>query len=243
MADFEDALSPPWSIVGGGPDLLHGRGPPTQLDYTSPEGKTLRPGRTPRHPGRCGPRGWQPRRTQNKKKKDTCWWTGRGPAPAALCSGRLSAFLLSNHNARDFSPAAAGTLLSIVPKAGARPGEEARLWNEVFEASQAITGPSPGDRSAATVLVETVLAAVPDRTRSSRAARARRRLNAGRWDYLFSIIKNFRHRPEFVLPDRPSHMTCRSCAATPSCCADRVHAGRPRDRRHVPRSSQPGTRR
>ena len=27
-------------------------------------------------------------------------------------------------------------------------------------------------------------------------------LNAGRWDYLFSIIKNFRDRPEFVLPDR-----------------------------------------
>src|SRR5438128_9913535 len=28
-------------------------------------------------------------------------------------------------------------------------------------------------------------------------------LNAGRWDYMFSIIKKFRDRPEFVLPDRP----------------------------------------
>jgi malate synthase len=27
-------------------------------------------------------------------------------------------------------------------------------------------------------------------------------LNAGRWDYIFSIIKKFRNRPEFVLPDR-----------------------------------------
>ncbi len=27
-------------------------------------------------------------------------------------------------------------------------------------------------------------------------------LNAGRWDYIFSMIKSFRERPEFVLPDR-----------------------------------------
>ena len=27
-------------------------------------------------------------------------------------------------------------------------------------------------------------------------------LNAGRWDYIFSVIKKFRDRPEFVLPDR-----------------------------------------
>src|SRR5260370_6152901 len=27
-------------------------------------------------------------------------------------------------------------------------------------------------------------------------------MNAGRWDYIFSIIKKFRNRPDFVLPDR-----------------------------------------
>ena len=35
-----------------------------------------------------------------------------------------------------------------------------------------------------------------------RAARALGGLNAGRWDYIFSVIKKFRDRPEFVLPDR-----------------------------------------
>ena len=42
-------------------------------------------------------------------------------------------------------------------------------------------------------------------------------LNAGRWDYLFSVIKKLGHRPEFVLPDRtPSAWACPSCAPTPS---------------------------
>ena len=54
----------------------------------------------------------------------------------------------------------------------------------------------------ATVLIETILAAyemdeILYELRDHAAG-----LNAGRWDYLFSIIKNFRDRPEFLLPDR-----------------------------------------
>jgi malate synthase len=52
------------------------------------------------------------------------------------------------------------------------------------------------------VLIETILAAyemdeILYELRDHAAG-----LNAGRWDYLFSIIKNFRDRPEFLLPDR-----------------------------------------
>jgi malate synthase len=54
----------------------------------------------------------------------------------------------------------------------------------------------------ATVLVETILAAfemdeILYELRDHAAG-----LNAGRWDYLFSIIKTFRTRPDLVLPDR-----------------------------------------
>ncbi|HYF45094.1 MAG TPA: hypothetical protein VD926_02715, partial [Acidimicrobiales bacterium] len=78
---------------------------------------------------------------------------------------------------------------------------EARLWNEVFIAAQdALAVPRGSIR--ATVLIETILAAfVMDEIlyelREHGAA-----LNAGRWDYLFSVIKSFPDRPEFVLPDR-----------------------------------------
>jgi malate synthase len=54
----------------------------------------------------------------------------------------------------------------------------------------------------ATVLIETILAAYEmDEILYELRAHAAG-LNAGRWDYLFSIIKNFRDRPEFLLPDR-----------------------------------------
>src|SRR5436309_13157109 len=78
---------------------------------------------------------------------------------------------------------------------------EARLWNDVFDFAQdALKIPRGTIR--ATVLIETILAAFEMeeilyelRTHSSG-------LNAGRWDYIFSVIKKFRDRPDFVLPDR-----------------------------------------
>ena len=78
---------------------------------------------------------------------------------------------------------------------------EARLWNEVFELAQDEMG-IPRGTIRATVLIETVLAAfemdeILYQLRDHAAG-----LNAGRWDYLFSIIKNFRDRPDFLLPDR-----------------------------------------
>src|SRR5262245_31570467 len=81
---------------------------------------------------------------------------------------------------------------------------EARLWNDVFGVAQAALG-LPRGTIRATVLIETIPAAfemdeILYELRDHSAG-----LNAGRWDYLFSIIKKFRSRGrEFVLPERNS---------------------------------------
>lgn len=79
---------------------------------------------------------------------------------------------------------------------------EARLWNDFFTEAQKLLG-IPHGSVRATVLIETITAAfemdeILYELRDHIAG-----LNAGRWDYLFSIIKNFRDAgPDFVLPDR-----------------------------------------
>ncbi len=78
---------------------------------------------------------------------------------------------------------------------------EARLWNDVFVFAQERLG-IPLGTIKATVLIENVLAAfemdeILYELRDHSAG-----LNAGRWDYIFSVIKTFRHDPDFVLPDR-----------------------------------------
>ena len=78
---------------------------------------------------------------------------------------------------------------------------EARLWNDVFRAAQEELE-LPAGTIRATVLIETILAAfemdeILWELRDHSAG-----LNCGRWDYIFSFIKKFRERPDFVLPDR-----------------------------------------
>jgi malate synthase len=78
---------------------------------------------------------------------------------------------------------------------------EARLWNDVFTWSQERLDVPQGTIKA-TVLIETILAAfemdeILYELRDHSAG-----LNAGRWDYIFSVIKKLGHRPEMVLPDR-----------------------------------------
>jgi malate synthase len=78
---------------------------------------------------------------------------------------------------------------------------EARLWNDVFVAAQDELN-IPQGTIRATVLIETILAAfeMEEILYELRAHSAG--LNAGRWDYIFSTIKKFAHRSDFVLPDR-----------------------------------------
>ncbi len=184
MADFEDALSPPWSNVVAGQincmDAVR-----RQLDYTSPEGKRYTLGE------RLAtlvvrPRGWH-------LDEKHVLVDGR-PAPASLCDFGFYFY----HNARELLARGSGPYFYL-PKL--EHYLEARLWNEVFEASQRSLG-LPQGTVRATVLVETILAAFQMDEILHELREHAAGLNAGRWDYLFSIIKNFRHRPEFVLPDR-----------------------------------------
>jgi len=78
---------------------------------------------------------------------------------------------------------------------------EARLWNDVFVWAQARLGLPPGTIKA-TVLIETILAAFEMDEILYELREHSAGLNAGRWDYIFSVIKKLGHRPEFVLPDR-----------------------------------------
>jgi malate synthase len=78
---------------------------------------------------------------------------------------------------------------------------EARLWNSVFERAQDELG-IPHGTIRATVLIETILAAFEMDEILYELGPHATGLNAGRWDYLFSIIKKLGHRQEFVLPDR-----------------------------------------
>jgi malate synthase len=78
---------------------------------------------------------------------------------------------------------------------------EARLWNDVFVWAQDELGVPQGSIKA-TVLIETILAAFEMEEILYELREHSAGLNAGRWDYIFSVIKKLGHRPEFVLPDR-----------------------------------------
>jgi malate synthase len=79
---------------------------------------------------------------------------------------------------------------------------EARLWNDVFVFAQDYIG-IPQGTVRATVLIETITAAYEMEEILYELRDHASGLNAGRWDYLFSIVKNFRDGgPRFVLPDR-----------------------------------------
>ncbi|TDD03571.1 malate synthase A [Nonomuraea deserti] len=79
---------------------------------------------------------------------------------------------------------------------------EARLWNDVFTRAQELLG-IPHGTIRATVLIETYPAAFEMEEILYELRDHSAGLNAGRWDYLFSVIKKFRTRGrEFLLPER-----------------------------------------
>ncbi|CAN5870764.1 malate synthase A [soil metagenome] len=184
MADFEDALSPPWTnVVSGQANCMDAV--QRTLEYRTPEGKRYALGRELATLV-VRPRGWH---LQEKH----VLLEGQ-PVSASLVDFGFYFF----HNARELLARGSGPYFYL-PKLESH--LEARLWNDVFnEAQDALALPRGTIR--ATVLVETILAAfemdeILYELRDHAAG-----LNAGRWDYLFSVIKNFRDRPEFVLPDR-----------------------------------------
>jgi malate synthase len=78
---------------------------------------------------------------------------------------------------------------------------EARLWNEVFVHAQAAIG-IPRGSIRATVLIETITAAFEMDEILYELREHAAGLNAGRWDYLFSVIKTFHASPALRSPDR-----------------------------------------
>ncbi|HYI67910.1 MAG TPA: malate synthase A, partial [Candidatus Limnocylindrales bacterium] len=78
---------------------------------------------------------------------------------------------------------------------------EARLWNDVFVHAQDRIG-IPHGSIRATVLIETILAAFEMDEILYELREHASGLNAGRWDYIFSLIKKFRSRGDMILPDR-----------------------------------------
>ncbi|MEO8262480.1 MAG: malate synthase A [Pseudolysinimonas sp.] len=191
LADHEDATSPTWANIIEGQvnlsDAIRRR-----ISFTSDEGKRyeLTADELPTIVFR--PRGW------HLVEKHLRYVDAAGiPSPA---SGSLVDFgLYFFHNARELIAGGSGPYFYL-PKLESH--LEARLWNDVFTFAEEDQGIAHGTIRA-TVLIETIPAAfemdeILYELRDHCAG-----LNAGRWDYIFSIIKNFRGRgAKFVLPDR-----------------------------------------
>ncbi|HEX8694531.1 MAG TPA: malate synthase A [Longimicrobium sp.] len=184
MADFEDALSPTWRNVVEGQDNLI-RAVRRTLEFTSPEGKQYRLG-DKLAVLLVRPRGW------HLVEKHVL--VDGEPVSASLFDFGLYFF----HNARELVSRGSGPYFYL-PKMESH--LEARLWNDVFLHAQRELSVRRGTIRA-TVLIETILAAFEMDEILFELREHAAGLNAGRWDYIFSLIKKFRARDECVLPDR-----------------------------------------
>ncbi|WP_049569010.1 malate synthase A [Streptomyces sp. SBT349] len=187
LADFEDASSPTWeNVVGGQLNLADAFR--RRVDFTDERGKryALRPD-AELATAVMRPRGWH--------LEDRHFSVGGRAIPGALVDFGLYFF----HNARRLREIGKGPYFYL---AKLESHQEARLWNDVFlHAQRALSIPEGTIR--ATVLIETITAAFEMEEILYELRDHASGLNAGRWDYLFSIVKNFRDGGEkFVLPDR-----------------------------------------
>ncbi|CAL9404702.1 malate synthase A [Streptomyces sp. enrichment culture] len=188
LADFEDASAPTWENVVLGQLNLTAAYTRT-IDFTDERtGKSyaLRPD-AELATVVMRPRGWH--LDERHLQVD-----GR-PVPGALVDFGLYFF----HNAQRLLDLGKGPYFYL-PKTESH--LEARLWNEVFVFAQDYVG-IPQGTVRATVLIETITAAYEMEEILYELRDHASGLNAGRWDYLFSIVKNFRDGgAKFVLPDR-----------------------------------------
>jgi malate synthase len=184
MADFEDANSPTWSNnVEGQANLIDAI--ERTIEFQNPDGKQYRLNDEVATL-LVRPRGWH--LVEKHVEVDGA------PISASLFDFGLYMF----HCARRLLDRGSGPYFYL-PKLESH--LEARLWNEVFLAAQELLG-IPRGTIRATVLVETILAAFEMEEILYELREHSSGLNAGRWDYIFSIIKKFRAHPSFVLPDR-----------------------------------------
>jgi malate synthase len=179
LADFEDASTPTWhNVVAGQINLLDARH--RRVEYTSPEGKQYRVTATELPTVVVRPRGWH--------LEERHLLVDGQPVAGGLVDFGL--YFFHNPSVPYF----------YLPKLESH--LEARLWNDVFSYAERVRGVRHGSIRA-TVLIETITAAFEMEEILYELREHASGLNAGRWDYLFSMIKNFRDAgPDFVLPDR-----------------------------------------
>jgi malate synthase len=181
LADFEDASTPTWhNVIAGQVNLLDAR--TGKVEFTSPEGKEYRVTAEERPTVVVRPRGWH--------LDERHLVVDGEPVAGALVDFGL--YFFHNPSVPYF----------YLPKLESH--LEARLWNDVFTYAQRERG-VPHGSVRATVLIETIPAAFEMEEILYELREHISGLNAGRWDYLFSLIKYFRDAgPSFVLPDRNS---------------------------------------
>jgi malate synthase len=184
MADFEDANAPNWNNMVEGQinlrDAIRGA-----IRFTNPEGKEYKLNEQvavlmPR------PRGWHlPEKHMLVDGK---------PVSGGLFDFGLYFF----HNAKELLARGSGPYFYL-PKMESH--LEARIWNDVFKVAQDELG-IPQGTIRATVLIETIPAAFEMNEILYELRDHSAGLNCGRWDYIFSCIKKFRNKPDFLLADR-----------------------------------------
>ena len=184
MADFEDSNSPTWQNNLEGQANLRDAVEGT-ITYESPEGKRYE---LNAHVATLmvRPRGWH--------LEERHFAVDGKPISASLFDFGLYFF----HNARQLIRTGTGPYFYL-PKLESH--LEARLWNDVFCYAQDELH-VPRGTIRATVLIETILAAFEMDEILYELREHSAGLNCGRWDYIFSFIKKFRNRPDFMLPDR-----------------------------------------
>src|SRR5688500_12190027 len=183
MADFEDALSPTWrNVLEGQANLMDAVRRTLSLntgdkEYRLNEKTAVLIVR---------PRGWH--------LPERHLLVDGEPISASLFDLGLFFF----HNARELLERGSGPYFYL-PKLESH--LEARLWNDVFNHAQDALG-IPRGTIRATVLIETILGAFEAEEILYELREHASGLNCGRWDYIFSVVKKMRNRPEYLFPDR-----------------------------------------
>ncbi|AOY72788.1 malate synthase A [Arthrobacter sp. TES] len=187
LADMEDSSTPTWrNVIQGQLNLTDAL--ECRIDFTTPEGKEYKLKAAEDLPTIVvRPRGWHlPEKHMLIDGKP-------------IAGGIVDFGLYFFHNARRLLAQGKGPYFYL-PKIENH--LEARLWNDIFILAQDLLG-IPQGTIRATVLIETITAAFEMEEILYELRDHASGLNAGRWDYIFSLIKNFRTRgPRFVLPDR-----------------------------------------
>lgn len=189
MADFEDANTPHWENVIGGQVNLRDAIAGT-ITFDSPQGKhyELKDHDITKLPTLLvRPRGWH--------LVEKHIMAGNEPMVGALVDFGLYFF----HNAKTLIEKGRGPYFYL-PKMESH--REARLWADVFSYAEEYVG-IPHGTIRATCLIETIMAAFEMEEFLYELRDYSAGLNAGRWDYIFSIIKKFRDSgSKYILPDR-----------------------------------------